>query len=211
MSSPGESPAADHLSYGEDNKIDITALLIFIGFCILIFTIAKIIVEIFQWLYGGQILVNGLDSRSLDALPVITYQKTDPEKNNECSICISALEDGESVREMPVCKHLFHKDCIDRWLQNHVTCPICRAIIEPLTRSSASAPVREPASSSSSSSDYVSVSISQTSISVSRLVSGSDSRSGSSRSTSQGSTTRTPIVYPIRSNSQTGRRVDNMV
>jgi hypothetical protein len=27
------------------------------------------------------------------------------------------------------CQHTFHKDCIDRWFEGHVVCPVCRADI----------------------------------------------------------------------------------
>ena len=32
-------------------------------------------------------------------------------------------------RKILNCQHLFHKDCIDRWFESHVGCPICRGDI----------------------------------------------------------------------------------
>ncbi|KAJ4850512.1 hypothetical protein Tsubulata_050266 [Turnera subulata] len=40
-----------------------------------------------------------------------------------CSICLESLVDTASA--MP-CNHLFHTDCISKWLQTSHYCPICR-------------------------------------------------------------------------------------
>ncbi|XVF17167.1 hypothetical protein REPUB_Repub10bG0096100 [Reevesia pubescens] len=51
--------------------------------------------------------------------------------NNECAVCLSELEEGEKVRRLN-CKHTFHKDCLDRWLQQcWATCPLCRTKVLP--------------------------------------------------------------------------------
>lgn len=41
----------------------------------------------------------------------------------ECSICYEDLI--IEVVELE-CKHIYHKVCIDKWLQDHTTCPLCR-------------------------------------------------------------------------------------
>lgn len=45
----------------------------------------------------------------------------------ECAVCLSAFEDGEEVKKLPRCKHMFHASCIDMWLYSHSDCPLCRA------------------------------------------------------------------------------------
>ncbi|WOK91518.1 hypothetical protein Cni_G00209 [Canna indica] len=76
----------------------------------------------------------GLDPSTIAALPSFPYEKTtgaEDESSAECAVCLSAVEDGEMTRLLPGCKHLFHVGCIDMWLASHVTCPVCRAMVEP--------------------------------------------------------------------------------
>jgi len=47
----------------------------------------------------------------------------------DCAICISALETGESVAQLE-CQHKFHKDCIQTWLIQSLSCPCCRRNFE---------------------------------------------------------------------------------
>ncbi|XP_017490515.1 PREDICTED: protein goliath-like [Rhagoletis zephyria] len=42
-----------------------------------------------------------------------------------CAICIEAYKPSDCIRVLP-CKHEFHKNCIDPWLIEHRTCPMCK-------------------------------------------------------------------------------------
>ncbi|KAL6602803.1 hypothetical protein ACP70R_043164 [Stipagrostis hirtigluma subsp. patula] len=45
----------------------------------------------------------------------------------ECAVCLGLVgRDGPATRQLPACRHVFHKHCVDRWLREHPTCPICR-------------------------------------------------------------------------------------
>lgn len=50
-----------------------------------------------------------------------------------CPICLHDFELGQHISETKACGHVFHGDCIKRWLasnNNHATCcPYCRADI----------------------------------------------------------------------------------
>jgi len=48
----------------------------------------------------------------------------------ECSICMDNVAKGDEVMILP-CKHWFHPPCIEAWLNEHDTCPVCRAGITP--------------------------------------------------------------------------------
>jgi len=46
--------------------------------------------------------------------------------NEECSICLCALEEDEDVRLLPTCGHIFHAPCAQRWLTSEkAVCPLC--------------------------------------------------------------------------------------
>ena len=45
---------------------------------------------------------------------------------NECSICQVAFQNLDMIRQMNSCQHCYHMSCLDRWLQQSGTCPICR-------------------------------------------------------------------------------------
>lgn len=46
--------------------------------------------------------------------------------NDNCSICQDPMEAGQETRTILACSHCFHRECIDRWFQEHVQCPTCR-------------------------------------------------------------------------------------
>lgn len=53
---------------------------------------------------------------------------------NLCSICWANMENIYNTE----CKHSFHKICIDKWLENNITCPICRTVIKKINPSNVS-------------------------------------------------------------------------
>ncbi|KAI4368014.1 hypothetical protein MLD38_016627 [Melastoma candidum] len=52
-----------------------------------------------------------------------------------CAVCLGTIEWGDVIREPSNCDHVFHRDCLDRWIGEHrVTCPLCRCIMLPARR-----------------------------------------------------------------------------
>jgi hypothetical protein len=45
---------------------------------------------------------------------------------DNCAICQDPMEAGQETRTILACSHCFHRECIDRWFQEHVRCPTCR-------------------------------------------------------------------------------------
>lgn len=47
------------------------------------------------------------------------------EEELTCSVCLEQVNEGELVRSLP-CLHQFHNSCIDPWLRQQATCPVCK-------------------------------------------------------------------------------------
>lgn len=79
----------------------------------------------------------GLDPLTIRSLPMILFRSLEAPKSGdleeqqeqdvECCICLGVFEDGDKVKVLPLCKHCFHAECVDKWLCSHSSCPLCRA------------------------------------------------------------------------------------
>jgi len=59
--------------------------------------------------------------------PVRIKESDDLIINKECcNICCEDYVVGQYKRTLPVCNHVFHKKCVDKWLKSKSNCPICR-------------------------------------------------------------------------------------
>lgn len=69
----------------------------------------------------------GLTKEQIDNLVTRTYGQAslEGEMGRACSVCINEYAQGNKLRRLP-CSHEFHIHCIDRWLSENNTCPICR-------------------------------------------------------------------------------------
>ncbi|KQJ99294.1 E3 ubiquitin ligase BIG BROTHER-related isoform X2 [Brachypodium distachyon] len=70
----------------------------------------------------------GLSADTLASLPSVTYEAKDKQDSNteQCVICRVEFEEGESLVALP-CKHSYHSECINQWLQLNKVCPMCSA------------------------------------------------------------------------------------
>jgi len=69
-------------------------------------------------------LRTGLTSQQIREIRAFSATQGDEEK--ECSICLDSYRVGVRLKELPRCQHIFHADCIDTWLTQKNTCPLCR-------------------------------------------------------------------------------------
>ncbi|KAM6940314.1 RING finger protein 150a [Xenentodon cancila] len=66
--------------------------------------------------------------KAISKLQVRTIKKGDKETEpdfDNCAVCIECYKPNDVVRILP-CRHVFHKHCVDPWLQDHRTCPMCK-------------------------------------------------------------------------------------
>lgn len=64
--------------------------------------------------------------RIIAKIPTKSIKSDDKEIDNDCcAICIEPYKVTDVIRVLP-CKHEFHKACIDPWLLEHRTCPMCK-------------------------------------------------------------------------------------
>ncbi|KAF7813864.1 putative lactoylglutathione lyase, chloroplastic [Senna tora] len=75
---------------------------------------------------------SGIDKTVIESLPFFRFSSLRGSKEGlECSVCLSKFEDIEILRLLPKCKHAFHINCIDHWLEKHSSCPLCRHKVNP--------------------------------------------------------------------------------
>lgn len=51
-----------------------------------------------------------------------------------CCVCLGEFEIKEELLQVPLCKHLFHIECIHHWLHSNTTCPLCRCSVIPIIK-----------------------------------------------------------------------------
>ncbi|CAM6085645.1 unnamed protein product [Calypogeia fissa] len=71
-----------------------------------------------------------VDAKAIKSLPLVLYLAESFQGlklDLDCAVCLSQFEEGEELRLLPSCKHMFHPACIDGWLKSHPFCPLCRS------------------------------------------------------------------------------------
>ncbi|GMH28864.1 hypothetical protein Nepgr_030707 [Nepenthes gracilis] len=49
-----------------------------------------------------------------------------------CAVCLYDFEGDEEIRRLTNCRHIFHRCCLDRWMDHdQKTCPLCRTPFIP--------------------------------------------------------------------------------
>ncbi|KAM7260303.1 hypothetical protein ACFE04_016044 [Oxalis oulophora] len=74
---------------------------------------------------------SGIDRSLIESLPFFRFSSLKGSRDGlECAICISKFEETETLRLLTKCSHAFHLNCIDKWLESHSSCPLCRYKID---------------------------------------------------------------------------------
>ncbi|KAG8082998.1 hypothetical protein GUJ93_ZPchr0014g47646 [Zizania palustris] len=74
-----------------------------------------------------------------DVLPVVRFDElvaAAPSAvcgGGDCAVCLSGIGGGDEVRRLTNCRHVFHRGCLDRWMEHddQRTCPLCRTPLIP--------------------------------------------------------------------------------
>lgn len=77
---------------------------------------------------------SGVERAVVESLPVFRFGSLRGPKKEEgldCAVCLCRFEESELLRLLPKCKHAFHVDCVDTWLDAHGSCPLCRFRVDP--------------------------------------------------------------------------------
>lgn len=53
----------------------------------------------------------------------VSLSDTDVDPVDMCCICLGDMESGMRIER---CGHVYHAECLDTWLGDHMSCPICR-------------------------------------------------------------------------------------
>lgn len=62
----------------------------------------------------------------------MTSSLTKLQFTRRCTVCIAEYQPEDTLRILPFCGHSFHANCIDIWLQQHSTCPVCRVSLREI-------------------------------------------------------------------------------
>uniref|UniRef100_A0A1B6F3T8 RING-type domain-containing protein n=1 Tax=Cuerna arida TaxID=1464854 RepID=A0A1B6F3T8_9HEMI len=85
-------------------------------------------VQRFRYIHAKDRLSRRLCSaakKALSKIPTKHIKLGDKGDGECCAICIEPYRTSEVVRILP-CRHEFHRGCIDPWLVEHRTCPMCK-------------------------------------------------------------------------------------
>lgn len=57
-----------------------------------------------------------------------TCDHADEDDPTSCIICMNCINRSDEVRELSSCNHVFHRDCLDSWIDHgNMTCPLCKS------------------------------------------------------------------------------------
>ncbi|XP_031473435.1 E3 ubiquitin-protein ligase ATL42-like [Nymphaea colorata] len=74
----------------------------------------------------------GIRKEVINSLPVFQFASfpAGSSAGAECAVCLAGFEDADLLRVLPKCRHAFHMGCVDKWLEGHESCPVCRQSVE---------------------------------------------------------------------------------
>ena len=65
----------------------------------------------------------------VDFTSFMTIIKPPVRNQTNCVICMGDFEANDTLALLPNCDHIYHKHCINTWLNENPICPVCRTRI----------------------------------------------------------------------------------
>merc|ERR1712194_363215 len=70
----------------------------------------------------------GASQEQIGSLPSTTFAEVFANPSflkgqDRCAVCICEFENSDAVRRLP-CSHVFHQQCVDKWLVKNRVCPL---------------------------------------------------------------------------------------
>jgi hypothetical protein len=60
----------------------------------------------------------------------VTAAASEQEEEDVCVICLQAPTTGQEIQHLGSCRHIFHSECINKWLsRGHRDCPLCKQLV----------------------------------------------------------------------------------
>lgn len=70
-----------------------------------------------------------MNEEEIHEIPEFKFnQNQDSSEKKNCVICMEDIEQEENVKLLH-CSHLFHSECLNKWLLEKSTCPMCMTSI----------------------------------------------------------------------------------
>lgn len=88
-------------------------------------------IQRFRYAHAKERLARRLASaakKAISKIPQKTVKNGDKELDSEfdqCAVCIEGYKSHDVIRTLP-CRHVFHKSCVDPWLLDQRSCPMCK-------------------------------------------------------------------------------------
>ncbi|CEF68433.1 Zinc finger, RING-type domain and Zinc finger, RING/FYVE/PHD-type domain-containing protein [Strongyloides ratti] len=73
---------------------------------------------------------NRLSDVEIARIPIVEVTEEQEKNESQCTVCMDIFVKNELVYKL-ACKHIFHKQCLNPWVQSHRSCPVCRQEIKP--------------------------------------------------------------------------------